>query len=85
MTFVLHNQTAQPVEIHLEDGVLVLSAHGSAEIDAAARSSPQVEVLARTHQVSISQVALPAAAPAPPAAVAPKRRKTEPAPPAKRK
>ncbi len=57
MTHKLHNQSGQPIEIYLPGEVLVLAAHASVEIAESAKSSAQLQVLLRTHQISLSETA----------------------------
>ena len=85
MTYKLHNQSAQPIELHLPERVLVLAAHGSAEIEEGAKNSAQLQVLLKTHQVSMSEAG--AGEPAKPAepAVAHRRRPAPTHQPTKRK
>jgi hypothetical protein len=55
MRCVIHSQLAQPIEIHLAHEVLVLPAHGSAEIEESAKSSAQLQALLKMNHVSISE------------------------------
>lgn len=53
----VHNARRQPVELHLPGRTVVLAPAGSADLDPAELSCPQVQVLVRHRLIRIEEVA----------------------------